>query len=76
MSGSPDAVIRQWFQEVWNERREDAIDRLMTPDAQVHGVSGDVIVGPGNFKRSTGRCVPPSASSKSRSFRRSWKAIA
>ena len=50
MSGSPDAVIRQWFQEVWNERREDAIDRLMTPDAQVHGVSGDVIVGPGNFK--------------------------
>ncbi len=31
MSASPDVVIRHWFQEVWNERHEDAIDRLMTP---------------------------------------------
>ena len=50
MSASPDAVIRRWFQEVWNERREDAIDRLMAPDARAHGLSADVIVGPGSFK--------------------------
>ena len=25
MSASPDAIMRQWFQEVWNERREDAM---------------------------------------------------
>ncbi len=40
MSASPDAVMRQWFQEVWNERREDAIDRLMEPGAKVHGLAG------------------------------------
>lgn len=50
MSASPDAIIRQWFQEVWNERREEAIDRLMAPGARVHGLSGGVIDGPEGFK--------------------------
>jgi predicted ester cyclase len=49
-SASPDAVMRQWFQEVWNERREDAIDRLMAPDAKVHGLAGAAIDGPEGFK--------------------------
>jgi steroid delta-isomerase-like uncharacterized protein len=42
--------MRQWFTEVWNERREDAIDRLMAPDGRVHGLGGEVIVGPAAFK--------------------------
>jgi predicted ester cyclase len=42
MSTTPDAVIRQWFREVWDEGREEAIDRLMAPDSIVHG-----LVGPG-----------------------------
>jgi predicted ester cyclase len=50
MSASPDAVMRQWFQEVWNERREEAIDRLMAPDAKVHGLAGAPIDGPEGFK--------------------------
>jgi predicted ester cyclase len=50
MSASPDVVMRQWFQEVWNERREEAIDRLMAPDARVHGLAGGVIDGPEGFK--------------------------
>ena len=50
MSVSPDAVIRQWFQEVWNERREDAIDRFMTPETKVHGMGPDPLVGPSGFK--------------------------
>ena len=29
MSAAPDAVMREWFQEVWNHRRGDTIDRLM-----------------------------------------------
>jgi predicted ester cyclase len=50
MSASPDAVMRQWFQEVWNECREDAIDRLMAPGAKVYGLAGDAIDGPAGFK--------------------------
>ena len=50
MSASPDAVMRQWFKEVWNERREDAIDRLMAPDAKVHGLAGARDRRPTGFK--------------------------
>jgi predicted ester cyclase len=50
MSASPDAVMRQWFQELWNERREQTIDRLMAPDGKVHGLAGGVIDGPQGFK--------------------------
>jgi steroid delta-isomerase-like uncharacterized protein len=50
MNPSPDALMRQWFQEVWNERREEAIDRLMAPDTRVHGLADAVISGPAGFK--------------------------
>jgi steroid delta-isomerase-like uncharacterized protein len=46
---NPDAIVRTWFQEVWDEGREDAIDRLMAPDALVHGL-GEPIRGPEGFK--------------------------
>jgi predicted ester cyclase len=45
----PASIVRQWFHEVWDEGREEAIDRLMAPDGKVHGL-GDVIVGPDQFK--------------------------
>ena len=35
-----DEIVRQWFKEVWDEGREDAIDRLMAPDALVYGLGG------------------------------------
>ena len=50
MNAAPDAVMREWFEEVWNRRRADAIDRLMAPNAQVHGLVGGPIVGPAGFK--------------------------
>lgn len=54
MSKAPDQLLRGWFTEVWNEGREDAIDRLMASDAKVHGLSGppglSVIHGPAQFK--------------------------
>ena len=38
MSATPDAVVRQWFKEVWDEGREEAIDRLAVSDLIVHGL--------------------------------------
>lgn len=34
---TPDAVVRSWFKEIWNEGREDAIDRLADHNFIVHG---------------------------------------
>jgi len=53
MSATPDAVTRQWFREVWDEGREEAIDRLMAPTGTVFGLSGPggpPLVGPAAFK--------------------------
>jgi len=50
MSAAPEAVMREWFQQVWNERRAEAIDRLMAPDAVVHGLGAAPISGPTAFK--------------------------
>lgn len=45
MSVAPDAILREWFEEVWNHRRAEVIDRLMAADAKVHGLVGGPIVG-------------------------------
>jgi hypothetical protein len=37
MTATPDALARQWFKEVWDEGKEEAIDRLLSPDVVVHG---------------------------------------
>ena len=47
---SPDAVIRAWFKEVWDEGNEEAIDRLMAPDAVAHGLAANEVRGPADFK--------------------------
>lgn len=47
---TPDSVVRAWFHEVWDEGREEAIDRLMAPEALVHGLSAEPIRGPEGFK--------------------------
>jgi predicted ester cyclase len=40
MADTPDAVARQWFKEVWDEGREEAIDRLADANAVIHGLGG------------------------------------
>lgn len=54
MASAPaDALIRQWFDELWNQGREDTIDRLLAPNATVHGLptpDGKPLVGPAPFK--------------------------
>lgn len=36
---TPDAILREWFQKVWNEGDEKSIARLAHPDVVVHGLS-------------------------------------
>jgi predicted ester cyclase len=50
MSSSPDAVVRAWFTEVWDEGREEAIDRLMAPYAVAYGLPGGPLQGPTAFR--------------------------
>jgi len=46
------ALIRGWFEEVWNQGREETIDELCAKEAVGHGQThdGSDIVGPGPFK--------------------------
>ncbi|WP_240911490.1 ester cyclase [Paludisphaera soli] len=49
MSALHRTLSRRWFEEVWNDRRTEAIDELMSPDGIGHMESGD-FEGPGPFK--------------------------
>ena len=40
MAPTPETVVRQWFKEVWDEGREEAIDRLAAPNLIAHGLGG------------------------------------
>ncbi len=47
------ALIRRWFEEVWNQGRADAIDEMLAPGAPCHGLSEDPAMplkGPEDFK--------------------------
>ena len=46
---SPDSVVRRWFDEVWNAGREESIERLMAPNALVHGLGDEVMIGHAQF---------------------------
>ena len=50
MSQSPEAVIREWFEQLWNQKKLDTIDRLFAADGIAHGLSGDVMRGPEGFR--------------------------
>lgn len=47
---TPDAILRDWFESVWVRGDESAIDRLMDPEAVVHGLGDTPIRGPAGFK--------------------------
>ena len=50
MSQSPEAVIREWFEQLWNQKKIETIDRLFAADGIAHGLSGDVMKGPEGFR--------------------------
>jgi len=41
MSEENKALIRRWFEEVWNKGREEAIDEMFAEDAIAHGLAQD-----------------------------------
>lgn len=47
---SPAEVSRQWYEEMWNGRREELIDALMSKDAVAHGLGPRSIQGAAGFK--------------------------
>ena len=44
------SFLHRWFDEVWNQKREEAIDEMMAEDVVVHGLGPEPIVGRENFK--------------------------
>jgi steroid delta-isomerase-like uncharacterized protein len=47
-------LAHEWFEELWNKRRTETIDRLLTDDVIVHGLvdeQGNEIRGPSEFKK-------------------------
>jgi predicted ester cyclase len=43
MSAENIAVARRWFQEVWNEKSENALFELMHPEARAHTARGLIV---------------------------------
>ena len=53
MSQAPDTMIREWFEQLWNQKREDTIDRLLAPHGLVHGLptpDNQPLRGPDGFR--------------------------
>lgn len=53
MSEENKALVRRWFEEVWNRGRADAIDEMLAPGCIVHGLSDNAdnpFRGPDDFK--------------------------
>lgn len=53
MSDENVALIRRWFDEVWNKGREEAIDEMFAADGIAHGLnneSGKIMRGPVDYK--------------------------
>jgi steroid delta-isomerase-like uncharacterized protein len=46
-------VLHRWFEEVWNKKREEAIDELFAEEGVAHGLAdenGEELRGPAGFK--------------------------
>ena len=41
MSDENKALLRRWFEEVWNKGREEAIDEMFAEDGIAHGLAED-----------------------------------
>lgn len=52
MAGTPDALIRQWFDQLWNKGDESTIDRMLSPNTTAFGLNpaGGPIAGTQGFK--------------------------
>ena len=67
MPDTPEAVVHNWFEELWNQGREDTIDRLFAVDGIAHGLptpDGSPLRGRDAFALSSGRFDPLSRTSE------------
>ena len=52
MSEANKSIAKQWFEQVWNQKNEEAIDRMFHPTGRAYGFGGPdgVLEGPEAFK--------------------------
>src|SRR5262245_40499679 len=50
MSKANEALVRRWFEQVWNNGRQEAIDELFVSDGVAHGLATDQLHGPEGFR--------------------------
>jgi steroid delta-isomerase-like uncharacterized protein len=52
MSEQNKQLVRRWFEQVWNQQREEAIDEMFAPGGKAYGFpqANSVLVGPESFK--------------------------
>jgi predicted ester cyclase len=52
MSEENKKLVRRWFEEVWNQQSEDAIDEMFAPGGKAYGFPepDSVLIGPESFK--------------------------
>ena len=52
MSDANKLLLRRWFEEVWNQKSEAAIDEMFHPQGKSHGFpeADSILVGPEAFK--------------------------
>jgi len=53
MTEKYETLAHRWFEEVWNQQREEAIDEIMHEDCIAHGLNnneGEPLRGPEGFK--------------------------
>ena len=58
MSGENVALVRRWFEEVWNKGRAEAIEEMFDEEGVAHGLadeSGAELRGPAHFRAFHGR---------------------
>jgi steroid delta-isomerase-like uncharacterized protein len=52
MSEENKQLVRRWFEEVWNQQSEEAIDQMFAPGGNAYGFpeAASVLIGPESFK--------------------------
>ena len=57
------ALVRRWFEEVWNKGRAEAVDEMFAADGIAHGLSDDAenpLRGPAHFTKGFAAPFPTS----------------
>src|ERR1700687_2390857 len=58
MSADNKAIVRRLYEEVWNKRRLELVDEIISPSHALHDPNlTDSSVGPDAYKRQVSRCI-------------------